>query len=56
MKYNWSSLKNSFINGNYKNLKEFSEAKKIPSDEFAEDTQDGGRVGQRKHFNGEKVK
>lgn len=30
MKYNWSSLKNSFINGNYKNLKEFSEAKKIP--------------------------
>lgn len=30
MKYNWSSLRNSFINGDYKNLKDFSKAKKIP--------------------------
>lgn len=30
MKYNWNSLKNSFINGDYKNLKDFSKAKKIP--------------------------
>ena len=30
MKYNWNSLKNSFINGDYKNLKDFAKAKKIP--------------------------
>lgn len=30
MKYNWNSLKNSFIHGDYKNLKDFSKAKKIP--------------------------
>lgn len=29
-KYNWNSLKNSFIHGDYKNLKDFSKAKKIP--------------------------
>lgn len=29
-KYNWNKLKIAFINGDYKNLKDFSEKKKIP--------------------------
>lgn len=29
-KYNWNKLKIAFINGDYKNLKDFSERKKIP--------------------------
>ena len=29
-KYNWNKLKIAFINGDYKNLREFSERKKIP--------------------------
>lgn len=30
MKYNWTHLKNAFIHGTYRSLKEFGEAKKIP--------------------------
>lgn len=30
MRYNWTKLKIQFINGDYKNLREFAERKKIP--------------------------